>query len=366
MTTVAELNGKIALDGIAEAVRGLQQVAKAFDDAGKGATEARQPMDDIVAALAKFSLIKTAVTGLIGLGQQTVQNYADNERLAASLTSLVAKEDLAAGRASTMTQAMADASGKSQELLGWTQKLAIESPFSQQGVAQAFKMATAYGFVTTKANESTITAQRLTQAMIDFASGTGQSEGTMSRIALALGQVQAKGKLAGGEMLQLTEAGLNVREILSKAFNKPTEEIIRMQERGLIPANVAIKAIVESLEHDFGGAAKKQSETWAGLLNSISDIKDVGLREFFTGTFQAIQPLAADFVKIMSDPAVLTSIRSWGAELGNVAKLGATAFTSIIANLHDLTPLIGAGAAVWAAYTLAQNGATIAATRPPV
>lgn len=357
--TLADLQAKVLVDGVQEAIRGLNAVADAFDQTGAQAQKASKPVDDIVVALTKFSIIKTAATNLIGLAQSTIQNYSANERLASSLNALSAKEEIAAGRAQNMTQALANASGRSKELLGWTQQLAIASPFSQDGVAQAFKMAQAYGFVSETASKADIDAKRLTQAMIDFASGSGQSEATMSRIALALGQIKAKGKLAGDEMLQLTEAGLNVRGILADAFGKTTEEIVKMQERGLIPADRAIKAIVESLERDFGGAAKRQAETWAGLLNSLEDIKSVGLREFFTGTFQAIQPLAVDFVNTLSDPKVLESIRGWGQTLGNMTKGSVDALQFLIQNIQALTPVLVGGTAAFIGYKIAANAATI-------
>jgi hypothetical protein len=40
------------------------------------------------------------------------------------------------------------------------------------------------------------------------------------------------------------------------------------------------------------------------LLNSLSDLKDVGLREFFTGTFQAVQPLLVQFTATLGDPKI--------------------------------------------------------------
>src|SRR5690606_30256899 len=118
----------------------------------------------------------------------------------------------------------------------------------------------------------------------------------MNRVSLALGQMYAQGRLLGGEVRQLTEAGISVDQILSEAFNKPTSEIIQMRTQGLIPANEAIQAIVDSLEKDFSGAAQRQSGTMEGLINSMQDIKGIGLREFFTGTFEAIQPKLQEFV----------------------------------------------------------------------
>jgi hypothetical protein len=51
--SLATLQGKVAVDGINEAVKGLLQVAQAFDVAGQSAGKANKPVDDIVVALAK-------------------------------------------------------------------------------------------------------------------------------------------------------------------------------------------------------------------------------------------------------------------------------------------------------------------------
>ncbi len=212
----------------------------------------------------------------------------------------------------SMADALAQAGPKAQELIGWIQKLAIQSPFTEADVAASFRMAMAYGFTTDE-------AKRLTQATIDFAAGSGASGEAMNRIALALGQIQAKGKLSGQEMLQLTEAGLNVRDALLQAGNVTgltAANFASMQEKGLIPANKAIEAIVSTLEKDFGGAAKRQAGTFSGLLSSLSDIKTVGLREFFTGTFKAIQPYLDKFVTSFTEGGLLEKIGAVGEAVG--------------------------------------------------
>jgi len=217
-----------------------------------------------------------------------------------------------------------------QELLHWQQQLNINSPFDEEGVQQAMRTAAAYGFVTEQALaaavetgkltqeqvDAEISLQRLVQATTDYAAGTGRTTKEVELISLALGQVKAKGKLAGQEILQLTNAGVNVRKILADAFNVTTQELVKMQEQGLIPADKAIKAIVESFEKDFGGAAKEQTRTWQGLTSTLSDLKKIGLREFFTGTFQAIQPYVADFVDKLASPETLQRLREIGDAIG--------------------------------------------------
>lgn len=248
---------------------------------------------------------------LAGLAMEGVQAYASFERLGMSLETLAAREAMNAGQAQSMSEALAMSGEKAEGLVRWIQELAVKSPFSREGVSAAFRQAMAYGFASDE-------AQRLTQALIDFAAGSGASEGAMNQIALALGQIQAKGKLSGQEILQLVNAGIPVQQILAKAFGKSTAEIAKMTEQGLIPANAAIEAIVQSLEQDFSGAAARQAESVSGLLTSLSDLKDINLTAFFGGFFEEVQPYLAEFVDALSDPAMQKNLADLGKSAGEL------------------------------------------------
>lgn len=204
----------------------------------------------------------------------------------------------------SMSDAMTQAGPRAQELLKWIQLLAIQSPFSQEGVANAFRTALAYGFTTEQ-------AQRLTKAELDFASATGKGEEVTNQIALALGQMQAKGKVSGQEIIQLTNAGVGVNKILGD-MGFTLDDV----SNGLVSADDFIEAVIKDMEV-FSGAGKEQSNTFAGLGASLGDLKDIGLREFFTGTFNAIQPYLAQFVGFLTKAALETgSIRKLGNALG--------------------------------------------------
>lgn len=247
---------------------------------------------------------------IVDIGRQALDSYANYERLGMALQSLVAREMVNSGAAKDLASAMDISSEKAKELQGWITKLAIQSPFQQEDIANSFRLAMAYGFTTDE-------AKRMTTAMVDFAAGSGASSDSMNRIALALGQMKAKGKVAGQELLQLTEAGLPVRDILAKAFGVTTERLVEMQEKGLLPADKAIEAITASLEKDFGGAAKRQAGTFSGLISSLEDIKTVGLRTFFEGTFKAIQPYVSKFVDTLSSPEFMARLSQLGQNLGD-------------------------------------------------
>lgn len=205
----------------------------------------------------------------------------------------------------SMTDAMGQAGPRAKELLKWIQILAIQSPFTQEGIAEAFRTALAYGFTTEK-------AQRLTSAMVDFTSATGKTEQSANLIALALGQIQARGKLSAQELRQLSEQGVGVNAILDR-MGFSLDDVTN----GLVSTDDFIEAVLQDMEV-FSGAAKSQSGTLSGLTASMSDLKSIGLREFFTGTFKAIQPYMMRFVNFLMNAAIETgSIKALGEALGN-------------------------------------------------
>ena len=212
----------------------------------------------------------------------------------------------------TWAEAKKKAAEESQKLLKWIERLAVQSPFSQEDVAKSIKMGMAYGFTSEE-------AKRLTMANINFASATGASGDVMERVSLALGQVRAKGKLAGGEMLQLTEAGIPMREILldsGKVAGLTAENFDKMQSKGLIPAKAAMEAYTEYVEKNFNTAAKDQAGSLSGLVASLGDLKDIALRDFFGGIFRSAQPYLDKFVTVLGDPAIQANIKAIGENIG--------------------------------------------------
>ncbi len=71
------------------------------------------------------------------------------------------------------------------------------------------------------------------------------------------------------------------------------------------------------LEKDFGGAAERQSSTPSGLLASLSDLKEVGLRTCLSAV-QA-RSHSASVVDRISDPAFRTGVRVFGTSWAQVA-----------------------------------------------
>lgn len=266
-------------------------------------------MGEIAGGILSAQLFSRIAEGIMSIGREALDSYASYERLGMSLQSLMARQLVNSGQVTDLAGAMGEAKIQAEGLQGWITKLAIQSPFNQDDIASSFRMAMASGFA---ADES----KRLVTAMTDFSAGSGATGETMNRIAMGLGRIKMSGKAGGEALMMLTEAGLPVRQILANAFNVTTAELEKMIAKGLVPADKAIEAITQSLEKDFGGAAKRQASTFSGLISSLQDIKTVGLREFFASTFQEIQPYVASFVDMFSSEEFMGKLREMGAELG--------------------------------------------------
>lgn len=323
--TAASLLVRVRAD-TTDAERQLRNFHNTVDRTAKDATRSFQGMGtSLSAAFGGFTgaFAGGAIMGglqsmsrmVAGIGQEALSTYAYTERLRMSLSSMAAKEFVQSGAAPDMAAGLQMATKRAQELESWIRKIAIESPFGREDVADAFRMAMAYGFTSEQ-------AQRLTQATIDFSTATGQGGAVMQRVSLALGQIQARGKLSAQELNQLSEAGVNARQILADAFGVSTSAIMEMIEKGLVPASVAVEAVTKDIETNFGGAASRSTESLSGLLNSIEDLKGETLENLFGPSFEsAFVPALSRVVELLRDPDFQTGVKTFGEELGKVAGL---------------------------------------------
>lgn len=140
------------------------------------------------------------------------------------------------------------------------------------------------------------------EAIGDWSGLMGRGEEGISRVTLALGQMKAKGRVQGDEMLQLTEAGINAYDYLSQAMGKSTSELMKLQEKGLIPADKAIDAIITGLKKDFGGGMKQQEETTRGLWNTLKETFDNKVvKRWGDGLSKGINPMLKAMVGGIDD-----------------------------------------------------------------
>jgi len=287
-------------------VRLVAQDARQFQNDIRGSQQATDTFSKSLKTLGIVAAGLTLARATAGMLKSAVGATSAYEQLSMSMSSLVAKELRAKDATLDIGDAMDMAKEQAEGLLGWIQQLAVASPFDMQGVAAAFRTALAYGFTSDE-------ARRLTEVTIDFATATGQSVGVMNQVALALGQIKAKGKLAGQEILQLVNAGFSVNPILEKLGYNMSDV-----SKGVVKADEFLNEFVKTLGEDFGGAAQRSAGTIAGLTNSLQDLQEIGLRELFGPAIQAMVPALQALVDKVQ--LALPSLKIMGQFLGGVTK----------------------------------------------
>lgn len=150
-----------------------------------------------------------------------------------------------------------------RESVSWVDRFSDITPFQDQDVMNSVRQLLAAQF---KFPE----VRGLARVTGDAASALGRDPGDSAQkweiINRALGQIRAKNRLQGDEVLQLNEAGIGTDKYLQEAFGPNYR---KLQEAGRIPAEAAIQAIVAGLDKDFGGAMAKQSRTLFGLASTL-------------------------------------------------------------------------------------------------
>lgn len=262
-------------------------------------------------------------------------------------------------------ETMLGSAGKAKNLLDGLQKFAAVTPFEFPDLTSASKKMLAFGF-------SAEQIMPMLKAVGDASSGLGMSgaEG-LNRIVIALGQMKAKSKVSGDEMLQLTEAGVPAWDILAKAMNMTTAQVMKMSEKGLIPADQAVQALVDGMEERFPNMMQKQSTSFDGLMSTMKDTLNMVFGQIMKPAFDWLTnvalPKAIDLLTKFQ-----TGFQSGGlkggleaimtpqqvSDLEKAAK-AAVAFGAAWAGLKIIGGVISGLTALWA--ILSNIGAIIAA-----
>lgn len=261
---------------------------------------------------------------------------------------------------------------------------ARRTPFGFVGLQQASRQLLAYGFTAGRVLD-------MIEPIGDAVAAMGGSNQMFEAIIRALGQIQAKGKLAAQEFLQLSEQGIPAWQFLADMLGVTIPEAMDMASRGMISSSVAIEAVLTGMTRRFGGAMRRQADTILGRWEQIKDGLATITRGFgedvirILGVGRAMEALAGAverFADAVSLRGFLTALREsfppWvqpvivaiaGAIIGGLVpaiiawlvpalkKLS----VSLLATLKPLVPWMAIGAAVAVvAYVLAKNWGNLA------
>lgn len=162
-------------------------------------------------------------------------------------------------------ETMLGSGDKARVLLGQIEKFGLATPFTNKQLVESSKQLLAYGY---EANEIIPTLKSLG----DISAGIGMDK--LPQLTLALGQVRAKTRLAGSEMLQFTNAGVPLREMLSKNLGVSIAKLDEMISKGQVGYKEVAKAMEGLASGRFKDLMQKQSKTLSGMISNFQDFKD--------------------------------------------------------------------------------------------
>lgn len=209
-------------------------------------------------------MVEAALLGIVAAGalagasfaKLVIENQAQKEALGKALAVLLKSEDRA-------RQVMALASQTAQ-MIG--ESTAVVAGQFVDLLAKGFDVATV----------DTIIKRLADLSVVD-------PKANVERLTLAISQIASLGKLAGQEINQLAQAGLeriSIFDALAKKLGKTREEVDKLQRAGKITADIAIPAILEAIAEQTGQKApgvvamQKSLSTITGVVERIKRIPE--------------------------------------------------------------------------------------------
>lgn len=216
------------------AVQRLREINNASRNAQSGIDSLSRSVGGLIRAYAAFQAIKF-----------TFISAAEIETQTRSLTVLTG----------SVTQAT--------QIIKELQQLGAVTPFTSSELIDAAKRLNAFGVETSKVVD-------VTRRLADVSGATGAE---LQGLVTAYGQVQAKGRLQGEELLQFQERGIALQKELQRMYGMSGEEFRQALEKGRFSAEAVEVAIqrLTSAGGKYANGAIAQSDTLQGRLSTLQD-----------------------------------------------------------------------------------------------
>ena len=216
------------------AVRSLNQVGAASNAASSGVNLLKSALGPLLTALAAVNAIKFVVVKTSELETQT----KSLEVLTGSVK-------------------------KAKQIISELTQLGAVTPFTSSELIDAAKRLQAFGVEADAVVETT-------RRLADVSGATGAE---LQGLVTAYGQVQAKGRLQGEELLQFQERGIALQEELRKMYGMTGDEFQKALSKGRISAEAVEVAIIRLTDKGgkYADGAIAQSKTLAGKFSTLMD-----------------------------------------------------------------------------------------------
>lgn len=159
----------------------------------------------------------------------------------------------------------------------------------------------------------------------DAVGALGGSTDDFNSVLLAYSQIMARGKVSTQDLYQISNTGIPIFQLLSKAMGMPVGNLQKLIETGKLASGDVLPKLLAVMNQDYGGAMTKQAGTLSGLWSTFKDTMSQALTTAmtpFATWLQSVLPAATvaatNAIQWISDK--LTAVSDWfamhSAELG--------------------------------------------------
>lgn len=198
-------------------------------------------------------LVRGTASLLVGFGKAAIEAASFKENNLIAFRTLLRSDEAASRMMKTLVN------------------FAAATPFETRDIMEIGKNLLVGGF---KEREIPV----VLKAVGDLGAMKGFDKQVMDRLVLAMSQIKGKGRLQGGELLQLAEAGVplaSVYENLGKVFGVTAQQAQKLVSAGGVGADVGIFAVVKTIRDEISGGKLasmmgQTSQTVSGLWSTIA------------------------------------------------------------------------------------------------
>ncbi len=327
---VAAERARVAQQQVASAMREEASAAGSQTSANEKSnfsfSEMGSRLSMIMMGIQSFiGMIQGAARAVIGLAQAMTTDNAAMEQADIAFTHLL---------------------GSAQAAGSYLQKLwdfAAKTPFNFPELKDDAQLMIAFGY----------SAKNVIPYLTDIGdamAAMGKSQDVVKQVVNVFGQIHAAGQLYSQDMMQLVSTGIPVWKILADGMHKTVAQVRQLTSQGLIPADKAIRLLLDGMHKLYGGSMQDQAKTFNGLISTLQDNLQAAWMAFTGPGFDAAKKALSKLGDLVSShqfqnfarmlgQAIAPALRTIAADVGKVADRFKH-WLSNKKNVHDYAELV--------------------------